>query len=156
VTRQARFPQAPHFTGFMPHPTFSSQRANSFSSQRTNSFSSQRTNSFSIPTSDTSDLSAPSRLRALFQAALNDYEKKTGIALDKHPLAKDLQDCDSVESVTAVLSRQTQAFSEFREKDKILKPLKNTLSILHKLSVAAKFGQNVGLVRRQALGVQRP
>jgi hypothetical protein len=93
-----------------------------------------------------SDQSASSRLQDLFGAALNDYEKKTGIALDKHPLAEELQNCDSVESVTAVLSRQTQAFNEFREKDKILKPLKNTLSVLHKLSAAAKLGQNV-LVR---------
>ena len=89
---------------------------------------------------------ASSRLQDLFEAALNDYEKKTGIALDKHPLAKELQNCDSVESVTAVLSRQTEAFSEFREKDKILKPLKNTLSVLHKLSASVEFGQNV-LVR---------
>lgn len=95
-----------------------------------------------------SDQPASSHLQDLFEAALNDYKKKTGIALDKHPLAKELQNCDSVESVTAVLSRQTQAFSEFREKDKILKPLKNTLSILYKLSAAAKFGQDVGLVRR--------
>ena len=30
--------------------------------------------------------SVPSRLQDLFEAALNDYEKKTGIALDKHPV----------------------------------------------------------------------
>jgi hypothetical protein len=28
----------------------------------------------------------PSRLQALFQAALEDYEEQTGIALAKHPL----------------------------------------------------------------------
>lgn len=95
-----------------------------------------------------SDVSASSRLQDLFEAALNDYEKKTGIALDKHPLAKELQNCDSVESVTAVLNRQTQSFTEFREKDKILKPLKSTLSILHKISAAARFGEVVGLVCR--------
>lgn len=87
------------------------------------------------------DQSALSRLQDLFDAALNDYEKKTGIALHKHPLAEELQKCDSIESVTAVLSRQTQAFSEFRNKDKILKALKNILTVLHKLS-AAMFGQN--------------
>lgn len=93
-----------------------------------------------------SDQPESSRLRNLFDAALNDYEKKTGIALDKHPLAEEFQNCDSVESVTAVLSRQTQAFSEFRNKDKILNALKNTLTGLHKLS-AAMFGQNHVLVR---------
>jgi hypothetical protein len=32
----------------------------------------------------------PSRLQALFQAALEDYEEQTGIALAKHPLAEQL------------------------------------------------------------------
>ena len=76
------------------------------------------------------------------------YEKQTGIALAKHPLAKQLQNCDSVESVTTVFHEQTQAFSEFWGKDKVLKPLKTVLSVLYKLSAAANF---VGLVRLQAL-----
>jgi fungal STAND N-terminal Goodbye domain len=89
-----------------------------------------------------------SHLQSLFDAALQDYKTKTGIALDKHPFAEELQNCDSVDSVTTVLNSQTEAFNEFRQKDKILKPLKNTLSALYKLSAAAKFGQDVGLVRR--------
>jgi len=94
-----------------------------------------------------SDQSASPRLQEFFEAALKDYEKKTGITLDKHPLAEELQNCNSVESVAAVLNEQTQAFNEFREKDKILKPLTNTLSVLQKLS-AGRFGQvHVGLVR---------
>ena len=95
-----------------------------------------------------SDQLGSSRLQELLEAALNDYEKKTGIALDKHPLAEELQNCNSVESVTAVLNSQTEAFNEFRGKDKIMEPLKNTLSVLYKLSAAASFGQDVGLVRR--------
>jgi hypothetical protein len=70
------------------------------------------------------DQSASSHLQVLFEAALQDYEKKTGIALAEHPLADRLQNCDSVESVTAVLHEQTQAFSEFWGKDKVLKPSK--------------------------------
>jgi len=89
-----------------------------------------------------------SHLQSLFDAALQDYKAKTGIALGEHPLAEELQNCDSIESVTAVLNSQTEAFNEFQGKDKILKPLKNTLSILNKISAAAKFGQDVGLVRR--------
>lgn len=94
-----------------------------------------------------SDQEASSHLQVLFEATLQDYEKKTGIALAKHPLADRLQNCDSVESVTAVLHEQTQAFSEFRGTDKILKPLKKAVSVLCKLSATANFGQNVGLVR---------
>ena len=94
-----------------------------------------------------SDQSASSHLQVLFEAALQDYEKQTGIALAKHPLADKLQNCDSVESVTAVLHEQTQAFSEFRGKDKVLKPLKNAVSVLCKLSATADFGRDIGLVR---------
>lgn len=95
-----------------------------------------------------SDQLGSSHLQSLFDAALKDYEAKTGIALDKHPFAEELQNCDSVESVTTVLNKQTETFNEFRGKDKILKPLKNTLSVLHKLSAAAELGKDVGLVRR--------
>jgi hypothetical protein len=100
-----------------------------------------------------SDQSGPSRLhwQVLFEAALQDYEKKTGIVLAKHPLAEQIQGCDSVESITAVLCEQTQAFSDFRGRDKILKPLKNAVSALHKLSATADLGQAIGLVRPSAL-----
>jgi hypothetical protein len=70
-----------------------------------------------------SDQPGSSRLCVLFKAVLEDYEKQTGIALAKHPLAEQLQDCDSVESVTAVFREQTQAFSDFRKRDKIMKLL---------------------------------
>jgi hypothetical protein len=94
-----------------------------------------------------SDQSGSTRLRVLFEAALHDYEGQTGTALANHPLAEQLQNCDSVESITTVLREQTQAFSKFRGKDKVMKPLKNTLSILHKLSAVPEFGQAIGLVR---------
>jgi hypothetical protein len=82
----------------------------------------------------------------LFEAALKDYKQQTGIELAEHPLAGRLQDCNSVESVTAILREQAQDFKEFREKDKVLRPLKKVLTILHKLPSAANFAQDVGLV----------
>jgi hypothetical protein len=81
-----------------------------------------------------------SHLRVLFEAALEDYKQQTGVQLAEHPLAERLQDGNSVESVTAVLREQAQDFKEFREKDKVLKPLKKVLTVLHRLSSA------VGLV----------
>jgi hypothetical protein len=93
-----------------------------------------------------SDQSGSSHLRVLFEAALEDYEHQTGIELAKHPLAERLQDGNSVESVTAILREQAQDFDKFREKDKILKPLKKVLSVLHGLSSAANFAQDVGMV----------
>ena len=98
-----------------------------------------------------SDQSSSSHLKVLFEAALQDYEKQTGIALANHPLADRLQDCDSVESVFAVFHEQTQTFGEFREKDKVLKPLKKAVSVLCKLSATANFGRDIGLVRPSPL-----
>ena len=46
----------------------------------------------------------PSRLRALFEAALQDYEKQTDIALATHPLAEQLESCVSVESIIDIFS----------------------------------------------------
>ena len=94
-----------------------------------------------------SNQSGSPHLQVLFETALQDYEKQTGIALDKHPLAEKLQNCDSVESLNAVLCEQTQAFGEFRGKDKVLKHLKNAVSALYKLSAATDFGRSIGLVR---------
>ena len=96
-----------------------------------------------------SNQSGPSHLhwQVLFEAALKDYEKQTGIVLVNHPLAQQLQGCDSAESVNAVLCGQIQAFNESRGGDKILKPLKNVVSVLHKLSATADLGQAIGLVR---------
>ena len=96
------------------------------------------------------DQTGSSRLRILFEAALLDYEKQTGIALAEHPLTEQLQNCDSVESVNAVLCHlceQTQGFNDFRRKDKVMKSLENAASILYNLSTAADFGQAIGLVR---------
>ena len=94
-----------------------------------------------------SDQSGLSRLQVLFEAALQDYERQTGIPLAKHPLAEQLQNCDSVESVTAVLREQTQVFSEFRGRDRVMGLLKNAVSVLYKLSATADLGQAIGLVR---------
>jgi fungal STAND N-terminal Goodbye domain len=93
------------------------------------------------------DQSGSSNLRVLFEAALEDYKRQTGIELAKHPLAERLQDCNSVESVTAILREQAQDFKEFREKDKVLNPLKRILIVLNILPSAADFAQDVGLVR---------
>ena len=84
--------------------------------------------------------------RLLFEAALEDYKHQTGIDLAEHPLAERLQYYNSVESVTAVLREQAQDLKEFREKDKVFKPLEKVLIILDRLPSAANFAQDVGLV----------
>ncbi len=64
------------------------------------------------------DQSRSSRFQAIFDSSLNDYERQTGITLAEHPLAKQLQTCQSVESITVLLQEQARAFSEFRKSDK--------------------------------------
>ena len=92
-------------------------------------------------------MSHQSRLRGLFEAALEDYKQQTGIELAQHPLARRLEDCNSVESVADVLREQAQDLDKLREKDKVLKPLKKVLTVLQILpSAAANFAQDVGLV----------
>ena len=90
-----------------------------------------------------SDQSGSSRLRVLFDAALEDYKRQTGIELAEHPLAERLRDSNTVESVTAILCEQAQDFEKVKEKDKVLKPLKKFLTVLHRLSSATP---DVGLV----------
>jgi len=95
------------------------------------------------------DQSASTRFRALFEAGLQAYEKKTGITLAVHPLAIQIQSCHSVESISAVLQGQAQAFIKSRGSDKVINAIKNTLSILTTLSDTA-IGDSIGLVRLKA------
>ena len=118
--------------------------------------SSQQSNSPFFPTSVMSGSSGSSHLQELVEAALEDYKQQTGIDLAKHTLAGRLQDCKSVDDVTAVLREQTQGFKKFREKDKVLKPLKRVLTILHllssvPLSSVPRIAHHVHPVRSEAL-----
>jgi hypothetical protein len=85
----------------------------------------------------------------LLGKALLDYEKQTGTKLADHPLAKQIETCDSVDSITLVLEEQAQAFREFRGNDgKIMKSLKSVVRVLHKLSTSTALGEGIGLVVR--------
>ena len=96
------------------------------------------------------DQSQSSRFRALFESALQDYQRQTDTTLVEHPLALQLQHCDSVESITAVFQEQAPAFREFRETDgKIMKSLNHVVSVLYTLSTSTVLGEAIGLVRRR-------
>ncbi len=81
------------------------------------------------------------------------YEKTTSIALAEHPFAEQLQSCHSVESIMTLLQHETQAFSNFRESDRIMKSIKAIISNLITLSesATASVGDTFGLVRQKAL-----
>jgi hypothetical protein len=85
----------------------------------------------------------------LLGKALLDYEKQTGTKLADHPLAQQIETCDSVDSITLVLQDQAQAFREFRGDDgKIMKSLKSVVRVLHTLSISTALGEGIALVVR--------
>ena len=94
--------------------------------------------------------SRSSRFPAIFESALQDYEKTTNITLATHELTKQLRDCHSVESVTAFLQDQAREFGNFRGSDRVMKSIENTVSILRILSDTATFGDAVRSVRYRA------
>src|SRR6266705_3369310 len=104
-----------------------------------------------FPSRDMAHQSESTRFQALFESALQAYEKKAGVSLAQHPLAIKLQNSDSVEAITGILQDQAQAFRDFQGSDKIMKSLKTTVSILFKLSSAASLADAVGLVRQREL-----
>jgi hypothetical protein len=78
-----------------------------------------------------SQSSSSSTFQALFNAALQDYKDKTGTSLIDHPIAKQLETCESVISITAILQEQAQSFREFRENDgKLMKALNSSVDVL--------------------------
>ena len=95
-----------------------------------------------------SDMSQPSTLQALFNAALQDYKEKTGKSLSDHPFAKQLRECDSVESISTILEDQTRVFREFRDHGKLINSLKRLADILCSPFITTILGEGIGLVVR--------
>ena len=93
--------------------------------------------------------SESARFQALFEPALQAYEKKAGVSLAQHPLAIKLQNCDTVEAITGLLQDQALAFDHFQGSDKIMESIKMTVSILSKILSAASLADAVGLVRQK-------
>ncbi|KAH8990867.1 hypothetical protein EDB92DRAFT_2103892 [Lactarius akahatsu] len=63
---------------------------------------------------------ASSRFQAIFQAALKSYQNKTKKDLTAHPLASQLQSCDSTSAILAVLQDQVREFDQARSGDERL------------------------------------
>jgi hypothetical protein len=98
------------------------------------------------------DHSQSSRFQGLFERALQDYENQTGTKLARHPLAEQLQSCNSVDTVLDVLQQQAQAFTEFRGSNgRIMKSLKSAVSVIHALSSSATLSEVVSMVRCRVL-----
>ncbi len=89
-----------------------------------------------------------SELKALFEVALDEFEKRAGTNLLQHQIIDKLVNCESADSVIDVLQGQAQAFRDFRGDDgKLMTWLKRTVNALHTLSTSGVLGEGVGLVR---------
>ena len=92
--------------------------------------------------------SSDTRLQLLFDAALQSYEKQTGFKLIDHPLSRQLENCNTVDSVMDILQHQAQSFSSFQENDgKNMRSLRRVVHVLHALSTSSTSGDGIGLVR---------
>ena len=95
-------------------------------------------------TSNKADVS--SRFQAIFQAALESYQKQTKKDLLAHPLATQLKVCDSTTAILAILQDQVQAFDKSRSGDgRLTKWLSPTVNVLCAFSATISGG--VSLVR---------
>jgi hypothetical protein len=96
--------------------------------------------------SHTSTTPAPSsNFQLFFNNALKAYENHTNKDLLAHPLAAQLQSCDSTDAILALLQKQVQELNQSRDsKEKLTKWLDPTVNVLYAISGA--LGEGVGLV----------
>jgi hypothetical protein len=92
-----------------------------------------------------SSSSSASCFQSVLNAALEAYEKKTKSKLLAHPLAAQIQSCDSPTAILSVLQDLIQQFDHRRSSDERLSSwLSPTVNVLYAFS--STLGQGVGLV----------
>ncbi|KAH8986714.1 hypothetical protein EDB92DRAFT_1230987 [Lactarius akahatsu] len=86
-----------------------------------------------------------SNFRAIFVAALREYEKKTKTDLHTHPLAIQLQSCGSSNDILVVLRDKVNEFDQSKSRNERLASwLGPTINVLYAFS--ATLGEGVGLI----------
>jgi hypothetical protein len=86
----------------------------------------------------------------IFTAALKAYKKQTKKDIATHPLAAELQSCDSSSAIIAILRTQIQTFDQSQGADeKWTKWLDPTVNVLFAFS--ATLGNGVGVVSCERL-----
>ncbi|KAH9061874.1 hypothetical protein EDB87DRAFT_382930 [Lactarius vividus] len=89
--------------------------------------------------------SSSSNFQLIFNTALKAYEKQTKRDLLAHPLASQLQKCNSLDSVLVVLQSQVDDLDQARKSDeRLTKWLNPTVNVL--LAFSATLGEGVSLV----------
>ncbi|KAH9003651.1 hypothetical protein EDB86DRAFT_2826238 [Lactarius hatsudake] len=73
--------------------------------------------------------------------ALTEYKKKTGKELLDHPLAVEVQRCDSVDAILAIFHGQAKAFRQFRDGDqRLMKWISPVVDVLFTFSAILSEG----------------
>ena len=94
------------------------------------------------------------RFQALLESALQEYEKQAGVRLTdrKDSIAiQELQLCHNIGDVATLLQVKTQAFNDFQQRDRIIRSIRATVSILTPISTVASVADDAGLVRQKVL-----
>ena len=109
-----------------------------------------RITSYSVPppsqsimsqTPATTVASSSSPFQAIFQAAIKSYQKQTKNDLLDHPLASQLQDCESTNAVIDILQEQVREFDKSRSGDeRLTKWLSPTVNVLNAFSATISGG----------------
>ena len=87
---------------------------------------------------------------AIFEAALEEYVKKTKVDIKTDPLFAKPEDCQSSDAVLNILQKQAHAFEQFREGDgkvQLMRRLKPFVDILLWLSNNDNLKESLGSVR---------
>jgi hypothetical protein len=96
--------------------------------------------SHALPTASSS-----SNFQLIINNALDNYKKRTKNDLLAHPLAAQLQSCNSPGAILAILQQQVQELDHSRSSDeRWSKWLEPTVDVLYALS--SSLGEGVGLV----------
>ena len=91
--------------------------------------------------------SSSSTFRIIFDDALQEYKDKTGNTLIDHPIAKQLETCESVNSIANILQEQARSFREFRENDgKLIKALNSSVDVLCAPAISSALNEAIGFV----------
>ena len=94
---------------------------------------------------DPSTSTSYSNFASIFDAALETYKHKTKKDLTSHPLLPNLQFCESLEAVLAVLRDQIPAFTQSQSGDEgLTRWVAPTVNVVY--SFSATLGQGVGMV----------
>ena len=89
----------------------------------------------------TTATSSKSRFQEIFQAALKSYQKQTKKDLLTHPLASQLQSCDSTAAILAILHDQVRQFEKNSASDeRLTKWLGPTVNVLNAFSATVSGG----------------